>query len=101
MSQLTDKQKKWIITNFKNTKNDDIMMKIGINHSTLHRFARENGLKKTKQFQSKCQLNASEKAKESHIKNKTYPPKGYIIPKSVENRFKSGITPEKKRTRNE
>lgn len=94
--ELTDKQKKWIINHFKNTKNAEITSKLGISESSLHRFARENGLKKTKQFQSKCQLNATAKAKESHLKNKTYPPKGYIIPKSEEYRFKIGITPEKR-----
>lgn len=94
--ELTDKQKKWIINHFKNTKNAEITLKLGISESSLHRFARENGLKKTKQFQSKCQLNAAAKAKESHIRNKTYPPKGYIIPKSEEYRFKSGVSPEKR-----
>jgi hypothetical protein len=87
--QLTDKQKKWIITHFKNTKNDEIMMKMGINHSALHRFAREHGLKKTKQFQRKCQLEASRVARITNKRN-NWPPKGYEIPKSQENCFKKG-----------
>ncbi len=90
--QITDKQKKWIINHFKNTKNDVIIDKIGIKLSALHRFARENGLKKTKKFQSKCQLDASKKGREANKLN-NWPPKGYIIPKSEEYRFKSGITP--------
>lgn len=87
--ELTEKQKKWIITNFKNTKNDEIMLKIGIKHSALHRFANENGLKKTKQFQSKCQLEATEFARLANKRN-NWPPKGYKIPKSDENCFKKG-----------
>jgi len=55
-------------------------------------------LKKTKQFQTKCQRNAAAKAKESHLANGTYPPKGFVIPKSAENRFKPG---ESNRDRNE
>ena len=93
--KLTDKQKKWIITHFKNTKNDEIINKIGISHSSLHRFARENGLKKTRQFQSKCQLEASRKGREANERN-NWPPKGYRIPKSEENYFKKGSTPEQR-----
>jgi hypothetical protein len=92
---LTEKQKKWIITHFKNTKNDEIMQKVGITHSALHRFAREHGLKKTKQFQRKCQLAASQAGRLANKKN-NWPPKGYVIPKSRENCFKPGVTPEQR-----
>lgn len=93
--KLSDKQKRWIVNHFKNTKNDEIIIKIGFSHSALHRFARENGLKKTKQFQKKCQAATTEAARLAHKRN-NWPPKGYIIPKSAENRFKCGITPEKR-----
>ncbi len=89
--ELTEKQKRWIITHFKNTKNDEIMLKIGIKHSALHRFARENGLKKTKQFQSKCQAEATEKARLANKRN-NWPPKGYIIPNKEKSCFKPGQT---------
>lgn len=93
--ELTDKQKKWIIAHFRNTKNDEIMQKIGIKYSSLHRFAREHGLKKTRQFQRKCQAATAEAARLVNKRN-NWPPKGYIIPKSEENRFKNGITPEQR-----
>lgn len=93
--QLTEKKQKWIITHFKNTKNDEIMRKFGISHSALHRFAREHGLKKTKQFQKKCQAATTEAARLANKRN-NWPPKGYVIPKSEEHRYKSGITPEKR-----
>ena len=77
---------------FKNTPNDVIMEKLEISFSTLHRTARALGLVKTKQFMRKCQRNAAAKARDSHIINGTFPPKGYIIPGSEENRFKAGVT---------
>ena len=78
---------------FKNRPNDVIIEKLGIGHGTLHRTARALGLTKTKQFMRKCQRNAADKAKESHIIHGTFPPKGYIIPGSEDYRFKSGETP--------
>lgn len=92
---MTEKQQKWIILHFKNTKNDDILRRFGISHSALHRFAREHALKKTKQFQSKCQLAAAKAARAAN-KLKGFPPKGYHIPKSEQYRFKPGETPEKR-----
>lgn len=91
---LTEYQQKWIIKHFKNTKNDVIMEKLKITHSTLHRFARLNGLKKTKQFQKGCQLNASKAARQAN-KRKNWPPKGYKIPRSEEFQFKPGVPIEK------
>lgn len=89
---LTEYQQKWIINHFRNTKNDIIMEKLSISHSMLHRFARQQGLKKTKQFQSKCQLNAAKLANEVNRKN-NWPPKGYIIPRSEEFWYKAGVKP--------
>ena len=77
---------------FKNTPNDVIMEKLDISFSTLHRTARALGLTKTKQFMRKCQRNAADKARNSHIINGTYPPKGFIIPGSEVHRFKAGVT---------
>ncbi len=87
---LSPAQEAWLRKHFKHTKNDDIAAKFGWSQTTLHRFARQMGLTKTPQFQSKCQRNAADKAKASHLRNGTYPPKGYIIPKSQEHRFKPG-----------
>ena len=90
---LTAEQEAWLVKHFRNTKNDVIMKKLGLSHGTLHRFARELGLKKTKQFMRKCQRATSEAAKASHLANGTYPPKGYIIPRSEEFRYKPGDKP--------
>ena len=90
---LSPEQERWLVRHFKHTRNDDIMDRLGISHSTLHRKARELGLTKTRQFMRKVQREAADKAKASHLRNGTYPPKGYIIPRSEEFRFKAGVTP--------
>lgn len=78
--ELTEKDLTWIICHFKHTRNDEIMSKFGISHSTLHRIAREHRLNKTRQFMKKTQDEAQRAAAESHRKNGTYPPKGFQIP---------------------
>jgi hypothetical protein len=89
---LTPEQEKWLTAHFKHTKNEEIGERLGISQSSVHRFARELGLTKTKQFMRKLQKNTSERAKASHLRNGTYPPKGYRIPRSEESRFKPGET---------
>lgn len=85
---LTGKEITWIINHYKHTRNEEIMSKFGISHSTLHRIAREKGLTKTRQFMRKTQDAAQKAAAESHKKNGTYPPKGFRIPNSPH--FKPG-----------
>lgn len=77
---LTEAAQEWIIKHFKHTKNAEIAQRFGISQEWLHRFARKHGLKKTPQFFRKCQLAAAQAAKASHLKNGTYPPKGFEIP---------------------
>ena len=90
---LTPEQERWLVKHFKHTRNEEIGERLGISQSSLHRFARELGLTKTRQFMRKVQRNAADKAKESHLRNGTYPPKGYRIPRSEEFQFKAGVTP--------
>lgn len=87
---LDDKAQAWIIKHFKHTKNAEIAERYGISETYLHRFAREHGLTKTKQFQRKCQAETSAAAALSHRIHGTYPPKGYIIPGSERHRFRKG-----------
>ena len=90
---LTPKQEKWLAAHFKHTKNDEIVAKLGISHSTLHRIARRMGLKKSRQFLAKCQANAAAEAYKTNRRN-NWPPKGYRIPNA--NRFKPGETSEQR-----
>lgn len=88
---LTPKQERWLIAHFKHTKNDEIIARLGLSHSTLHRLARELGLKKTPQFMKKMQRAAASKAKEVCIATGRYAAmKGTQPPRSEEFRFKKG-----------
>lgn len=89
---LSPEAEKWLIRHFKHTKNDEIMRRLGVSGSTLHRLARSLGLTKTRQFMKKTQAECAAAAKESHLRNGTYPPKGYRIPNT--HHFEPGVTPE-------
>ena len=90
--QLTERQTAYLVRHYPNTKNDVLMEKLGLRFSTFHRIVRSLGLKKTARFMAKCQKATSEAAKASHLRNGTYPPKGYVIPRSEEFRFRKGET---------
>lgn len=90
---LTPEQESWLKKHFKHTKNDDIARRLGISVRSVNRIAGELGLKKSRQFMQKTQQNAANKANESHRRNGTYPPKGYVIPRSEEFRFRKGERP--------
>ena len=90
---LTEKQEAYLVRHYPNTKNDVLMEKLGLKFSTFHRIVRSLGLKKTKQFMKKMQHECSEAAKASHMKNGTYPPKGYRIPRSEEFQYQPGEKP--------
>lgn len=88
---LTLEQERWLVRHYKHTKNEELGSRLGISQSALHRFARELGLKKSKQFMQKCAQNGAEAAWVVNRRN-GWPPKGYIIPKSREYGFQKGIT---------
>ncbi len=87
---LTEKELAWLIRHYKHTKNEDIMTKLSISHSSLHRIAREQGLTKSRNFIKKTQTEAKEAAYESHKRNGTFPPKGYHVPNRDKGYFKPG-----------
>lgn len=93
---LTDKQLDYLVRHFKDTDNEYLAMKLGISETVLHRFARRFGLKKTRAHMKRMQMECAMAAKASHLKHGTYPPKGYVIPRSEEFRFKKG-EPSRKR----
>ena len=97
--ELTEKELRWFIKHYQHTRNDEIQVKLNITYSSLHRIARQYGLKKSRQFMKMTQEEATRKAKESHEMNGTYHPKGYIIPRSEEFRLKKGIGMRDRMTR--
>ena len=53
---LTPEQERWLVAHFRHTRNEEIGERLGISQSSLHRFARELGLTKTRQFMRKVRL---------------------------------------------
>lgn len=90
--ELTPEQERWLERHFKHTRNAEAADRLGISERSLVRIARRLGLAKSRQFMRAAQRNAADRARESHLRNGTYPPKGFIIPRSEEFRFKPGET---------
>lgn len=95
--KLSQEQIWWLKRNFKDMRNEICAVYLGISVRSVVRLARFYGLEKTSQFMKDCQLHTAEKAKQSHLKNGTYPPKGFIIPGREKYYFKQGHIPHKKR----
>lgn len=74
---LTERQEKYLVAHFGNTKNDELLEKLGVSNSTLHRFSRELGLTKTKQFMRQCQENMTAHATAHWKKIKMTDPEEY------------------------
>lgn len=102
MIKLTESQEAWLIKHFKHTKNADIAERLGISIRSVSRIARKLELKKSRQFINKCTREAYEAAYRSHIRNGTFPPKGYAIPGREKTWFKEGgikLSPKKEAER--
>lgn len=77
---LDEADKRWLRLNFPHIRNEICATYLGISLRTVNRIASEMGLKKTAQFMKECQVFTSSRAKESHIRNGTYPAKGFYSP---------------------
>lgn len=95
---LTPKQELWMKIHWPHMSNEICALILGISHRSVVRQARRLGLQKTEQFMKECQAHTSKRAKESHLKNGTYPAKGYYSPnlqKGAQYQFKPGHKPVK------
>lgn len=90
---LTDQQEAWLQKHFKHTKNEDIAKKLSVSPRSVSRLAEKRGLKKSKQYIRKYQEESTAKMNKILLERGLYPPKGYIIPRSEEFRFKKGEKP--------
>lgn len=88
---LSEETKAWILDNFPETKNKDIAAHCGISESTLHRFSRRHGLKKSEAFKQRCLEESLPTMKRANQKRK-YPPKGYMVPRGDIFGFKTGVS---------
>lgn len=97
--RLSDSDMLWLKLNYPHTRTLICALKLGISLRSCVRLARKLGVEKTPQFMRECQEFTSRKAKESHIANGTYPPKGFIIPGGEKYRFKPGHSPMNRKTK--
>ena len=90
---LTPQQELWMKIHWPHMSNEICALILGISLRSVVRQARRLGLQKTEQFMKECQAHTSQKAQESHIKNGTYPAKGYYstnLQKGEAYQFKPG-----------
>lgn len=88
---LTLEQQMWMRRNFPGMATAICALYLGVSVSSVIRLARRMGLRKTEQFIREAQAHAAKRAKESHLRNGTYPPKGWYSPnlqKGQQYRFK-------------
>lgn len=88
---LTLEQQMWMRRNYPDMATAICALYLGVSVSSVIRLARRMGLQKTAQFMREAQAHAARRAKESHLRNGTYPPKGWYSPnlqKGQQYRFK-------------
>lgn len=87
---LTEQQRFWMRRNYPDMANAICALYLGVSVSSVVRLARRMGLQKTEQFMRDSQAHAAKRAKESHLRNGTYPDKGWYSPnlqKGASHRF--------------
>lgn len=94
--KFSQEQVWWLKRNFKDMRNEICAVYLGISVRSVVRLARLYGLEKTPQFMKDCQLHTAKKAKQSHLANGTYPPKGFVVPGREKYYFKPGHKPYNK-----
>lgn len=95
---LTPQQELWMKLHWPHMSNEICALILGISPRSVVRQGRRLGLRKTDQFMRECQAHTSKRAKESHLKNGTYPAKGFYSPnlqKGEAYQFKPGHKPIK------
>lgn len=95
---LTSEQQRWMRLHYPHMATEICALILGISPKSVTRQARRLGLQKTELFMKECQAHMAKRAKESHLKNGTYPAKGYYSPNSQKGepyRFKPGHKPVK------
>ena len=88
---LTLEQTLWLRRNFPGMANSICALYLGVSESSVKRIACAMELQKTAQFMREAQAHAAKRARESHLRNGTYPPKGWYSPnlqKGQQYRFK-------------
>lgn len=95
--RLGDSERRWLRLNFPHMRNEICATYLGVSLRTVNRLAADMNLRKTAQFMKESQAYTSRKAKESHLRNGTYPAKGYYSPnlrKGEAYQFKPKTSPQ-------
>ena len=101
---LDTEQQIWLRQNYPHVRSEICALRQDISLRSVVRIAGKMGVHKTPQYMRESQAYAARKAKESHIRNGTYPPKGVIHPNLVKGaayKFKPGHAPTRKKTDNQ
>lgn len=77
---LTLEQQMWMRRNYPGMANSICALYLGVSESSVKRIAYAMGLQKTAQFMREAQAHAARRARESHLRNGTYPAKGWYSP---------------------
>lgn len=78
--KLSQSDQWWLRQNYPHMRTEICALKLGISRRSVVRLARDLELEKTPQFMRECQAHTAKKAKESHLRNGTYPAKGWYSP---------------------
>lgn len=78
--ELDEKTVTWMRLNYPHMSNAVCGLILGVTKKSVAKMAKRLGLEKTKEFKMECQMFATRRAKESNLKNGTYPPKGWYSP---------------------
>lgn len=100
--RLDAEQREWLRKAYPHVRTEICATRLGISHRSVVRLARKMKLEKTPEFMRDTQAYTAQKAKESHLRNGTYPKKGVVndnIAKGAPFRFKPGHVSPRKKTR--
>lgn len=90
---LDIEQTAWLRSAYPHIRTEICAIRLGISPRSVIRIAQKMKLKKTSEFMREVQAYTAKRAKESHQKNGTYPPKGVVndnLQKGTPYRFKPG-----------
>lgn len=94
--KLTPEQKAMLRREYPHIRTSVLAAMMGLGTRTVVRRARELGLEKSPEFMRECQRFSAKRAKESHLKNGTYNPRG-VVPENFKKgeayQFKPGHAP--------
>lgn len=78
--RLTPSQVLWLRNNYPHISTEVCALILGVSHRTVSRRARALGLAKTEAYRREAHAHGVELARQTALRNGSYPPKGYYSP---------------------